>query len=89
MIAQRKQVLVATKRGLAKIGTNRNSKIAFLNAQPHTTSKVHAGGYYNVFKKASDKVETLKGSFPEPPIKDQDVAHFAKARFKLKRNMQS
>ena len=36
MIAQRKQVLVATKRGIAKIGTNRNSKIAFLKAQPHT-----------------------------------------------------
>ena len=38
-----------------------------------------------VFKKASDKVEALKGSFPEPPIKDQDIAHFVKARFKLKR----
>ena len=42
MIAQRKQVLVATKRGIAKIGTNRNSKIAFLTAQPHTKCVIGA-----------------------------------------------
>ena len=33
MIAQNKQVPVATKRETAKIGTNRNSRIAFLLPQ--------------------------------------------------------
>ena len=35
------------------------------------------------FKKASDKVEALKGSFREQPMKDQDIANFVKARFKF------
>ena len=42
MIAQNKQVLVATKREIAKIGTNRNSRIAFLDAQLHTKCVVGA-----------------------------------------------